>query len=136
MRGSIRKWWVMGALTSAALLFPGCSDTNRGMDTGVQDPMGTGSVGGAGMTEDLGGTGGSGIGGTGIDSSGIGGSGGAEKGAKGGGARDAGTPGPADAGTGGAGLEGSQETGSSGQGVSGDEGVTNTRTPSGGIPTK
>ncbi|WP_375768156.1 hypothetical protein NR798_41825 [Archangium gephyra] len=100
MRGHIRKWVVVGALASASLLFPGCADTNRGADTGAQEPMmGTGGAGGAGME-----------GQEGIGGSGTGGTGGAHKGthgATGGGttARDAGTPGPADAGTGGAGME-------------------------------
>ncbi|OJT19661.1 hypothetical protein BO221_35460 [Archangium sp. Cb G35] len=91
MRGSIRKWLVVGTLASASLLFPACADTNQGADTGTQEQMGTGGAGSAGM-EGQEGMGGSGTGGT--------------HGAKGGTmARDAGTPGPADAGTGGAGMD-------------------------------
>lgn len=96
MRGSIRKWWVVGTLASASLLFPGCTDTNRGMDT--QEQMGTGGAGSAGMEGEEG-----------MGGSGTGGAGGADKGPPGttggGTTRDAGTMGPADAGTGGAGLE-------------------------------
>jgi hypothetical protein len=93
VRGSIRKWLVVGTLASASLLFPACADTNKGADIGTQEEMGTGGAGSAGM-EGQEATGGSGTGGT--------------HGAKGGGtmARDAGTPGPSDAGTGGAGMEG------------------------------
>ncbi|MFY0528327.1 hypothetical protein ACN28I_35910 [Archangium gephyra] len=108
MRGSIRKWVVVGALASASLLFPGCADTNQGADMDVQDQMGTGGAGGAGM-EGQEGTGGSGTGGGTM-------------------ARDAGTP--ADAGTGGAGMEG-QDVGTPGQGVSGGD-----EEQSGGAPTK
>jgi len=119
MRGSIRKWLVVGALASASLLFPGCADTNRGADLDAQDQMGTGGAGGAGME-----------GQEGIGGSGTGGTGAASKGATGGGtmARDAGTP--ADAGTGGAGMEG-QDVGTPGQGVSGGD-----EEQSGGAPTK
>lgn len=85
MRGSIRKWLVVGTLASASLLFPACADTNKGADIGTQEEMGTGGAGSAGM-EGQEGIGGSGTGGT--------------------MARDAGTPGPSDAGTGGAGMEG------------------------------
>lgn len=92
MRGSIRKWCVVGALASASLLFPGCADTNQGAEMDAQDQLGTGGAGGAGLE----------------GQEGIGGSGTM--------ARDAGMP--ADAGTGGAGMEG-QDVGTPGQGVSG-----------------
>jgi hypothetical protein len=101
MRGSIRKWWVVGALASASLLFPGCTNTNRGSDD-TRNPMGTGGSGGASLEDQgMGGSGGAGLGDEGTGGSG---SGGAHKGAKGthgGGTMtpDAGTP--ADAGTGG-----------------------------------
>lgn len=119
MRGSIRKWLVVGSLASASLLFPACADTNKGADTGTQEQMGTGGAGSAGM-EGQEGMGGSGTSGTETH----------KKGAKGGGtmARDAGTPGPTDAGTGGAGMQG-QDVGSTGQGVSGG-------TPGENVPTK
>jgi hypothetical protein len=102
MRGSIRRWLVMGALASASLWFPGCTNTNRGSDD-TQERMGTGGSGGASLEDQgMGGSGGAGLG-----NEGTGGSGGAhkDKGAKGthGGGTlnmDAGTP--ADAGTGGA----------------------------------
>ncbi len=118
MRG-IRKWMVVGALASASLLFPACSDTNRGMDTGMQEQTGTGGAGDVGMEDQ-----------------GIGGSGGTKGGTKGGTTpmgTDAGTA--ADAGTGGTGLD-NQDVGTSGQGVTGDDGVGTTRTPSGGVPGK
>ncbi|PTL81400.1 hypothetical protein DAT35_25190 [Vitiosangium sp. GDMCC 1.1324] len=78
---------VVGALASASLLFPGCTNTQRGAEDEAQGQMGTGGSGSAGTEEP----------------SGTGGSGGAHKGTrgtKGGGAtaHDAGTPGPADAG--------------------------------------
>nr|AYM53719.1 hypothetical protein [Archangium gephyra] len=119
MRGSIRKWLVVGTVASASLLFPACADTNHGADTGTQEQMGTG---GAGM-EGQEGTGGSGTSGTEKHKKGT-------HGAKGGGtmARDAGTSGPTDAGMGGAGMEG-QDVGSTGQGVSGG-------TPGENVPTK
>jgi len=123
MRGSIRKWMVVGALASASLLFPACSDTNRGMDTGMQEQTGTGGAGDVGMEDQ-----------------GIGGSGGTKGGTMGGPkggtttmGTDAGTP--TDAGTGGTGLD-NQDVGTSGQGVTGDDGVGTTRTPSGGVPGK
>jgi len=109
MRGSIRKWMVVGALASASLLFPACSDTNRGMDTGMREQTGTGGAGDVGMEDQ-----------------GVGGSGGTK-----GGATTMGT----DAGTGGTGLD-NQDVGTSGQGVTGDDGVGTTRTPSGGVPGK
>lgn len=125
MRGSIRKWMVVGALASASLVFPACSDTNRGMDTGMQEQTGTGGAGDVGMGD------------VGMEDQGIGGSGGTKGGTKGGttpmGA-DAGTA--ADAGTGGTGLDNNQDVGTSGQGVTGDDGVGTTRTPSGGVPGK
>ncbi|HEX8439191.1 hypothetical protein [Archangium sp.] len=112
MRGNIRKWMVVGALASAALLFPGCQDTNRGVDQGgMQDQTGTGGAGGEGIIlEDQEGIGGSG---------GTGGTKGGAKGTTGGGsmARDAGTA-PMDAGTGGAGFE-DQDLGTQGGGVTG-----------------
>ncbi|REG29423.1 hypothetical protein ATI61_107119 [Archangium gephyra] len=97
MRGSIRRWLVMGTVASASLLFAACADTNKGADLDTPEQMGTGGAGSAGM-EGQEGMGGSGTGGTETHK--------ATPGAKGGGtmARDAGTPGPADAGTGGAGL--------------------------------
>ncbi len=123
MRG-IRKWMVMGALASASLLFPACSDTNRGMDTGMQEQTGTGGAGDVGMEDQgIGGSGGT-KGGT------MGGTKGGTTGTMG---TDAGTP--ADAGTGGTGLD-NQDVGTSGQGVTGDDGVGTTRTPSGGVPGK
>nr|AYM53655.1 hypothetical protein [Archangium violaceum] len=99
MRGSIRKWLVVGTLASASLLFPACADTNQGADTGTQEQMGTGGAGSAGM-EGQEGMGGSGTSGTEPHKKGT-------HGAKGGGtmAHDAGTPGPTDAGTGGAGMD-------------------------------
>ncbi|HEX5754454.1 MAG TPA: hypothetical protein VFZ09_50185 [Archangium sp.] len=104
MRGSIRRWWAVGTLASASLLFPACADTNKGTDTATQEQMGTGGAGSAGM-EGQEGIGGSGTAGTETHK--------ATHGAKGGGtmARDAGTPGPADAGTGGAGLDSERESG-------------------------
>nr|AYM53850.1 hypothetical protein [Archangium sp.] len=84
MRGSIRRWLVVGTLASASLLFPACADTNQETDTATQEQMGTGGAGSAGM-EGQEGKGGSGTGGT--------------------MARDAVTPGPTDAGTGGAGMD-------------------------------
>ncbi|HEX8820672.1 MAG TPA: hypothetical protein VF794_12155, partial [Archangium sp.] len=122
----IGKWMVVGALASAALLFPACSDTNRGVDTGLRNDTGMGGAGDVGMMEDQG----------------IGGSGGTKgtkstKGAHGTMAGDAGTTGPTDAGTGGAGDVGmDQDVGTSGQGVTGDEGADPTRTESGGVPVK
>jgi len=125
MRGSIRKWMVVGALASASLVFPACTNTNRGTeDTGMLEQTGTGGAGDVGMEEP-----------------GIGGSGGTKGGTTGGtkggtmapmGA-DAGTA--TDAGTGGTGFD-NQDVGTSGQGVTGDEGVGTTRTPSGGVPGK
>jgi hypothetical protein len=87
MRGSIRKWLVVGTLASASLLFPACADTNKGADLDTPEQMGTGGAGSAGMEGQEG-----------------------THGAKGGGpmARDAGTP---DAGTGGAGLGSDEESG-------------------------
>ncbi len=94
MRGNIRKWMVVGALASAALLFPGCQDTNRGGEQGgMQEQPGTGGAGDVGMEDQ-----------------GVGGAGGTQKGGTrgttGGGTmtQDAGTA-PMDAGTGGAGFE-------------------------------
>ncbi|KFA87167.1 hypothetical protein [Archangium violaceum] len=98
MRGSIRKWLVVGTVASASLLFPACADTNQGADTATQEQMGTGGAGSMGM-EGQEGLGGSGTSGTETHKG--------THGAKGGGtmARDAGTPGPTGAGTGGAGMD-------------------------------
>ncbi|QRK09850.1 hypothetical protein JQX13_07000 [Archangium violaceum] len=129
MRGNIRRWLVVGALASASLLFPGCTNTNRGGDE-AQNEMGTGGSGSVGLEEQ------SGMGGSGsvsLEDQGLGGSEDARQGAQG-------TQGDVmtqDAGTGGAGLEGSQSTGTKGRGVTGagtDVQGGNTPTPSSGVP--
>lgn len=141
MRGSIRRWLVVGALASASLCFPGCTNTNRGSDE-PQNQAGTGGSGGASLEDQgMGGSGGAGLGDEGTGGSGTGGAHKGAKGTHGGGSMkpDAGTP--ADAGTGGAGFEGSQSTGTTGQGVTGSgteerNAGENVYTPSGGVPTK
>jgi hypothetical protein len=123
MRGSIRKWMVVGALASASLVFPACSNTNRGTeDTGMLEQTGTGGAGDVGMEDP-------GIGGSGGTKGGT--TGGTKGGTTGTMGADAGTA--ADAGTGGTGFD-NQDVGTSGQGVTGGEGVGTTRTPSGGVP--
>jgi hypothetical protein len=141
MRGNIRKWMVVGALASASLLFPACSNTNRDNAGGVQTETGTGGAGGVGMEDP--GIGGAGS--VGLEDQGIGGSGGAKKGTtKGGtgtqgGAMDGGMSpadggmAPTDAGTGGAGLDDpGQELGTPGEGVTGDQDVNNSPAGTGG----
>ncbi|WP_306818218.1 hypothetical protein [Archangium lipolyticum] len=137
MRGNIRKWMVVGALASASLLFPACSDTNRG---GAQTETGTGGAGSVGM-EDQGIGGAGGAGDVQMDEQGIGGAGGAGGAKKGtrGGATDAGMSpadagmSPADAGTGGAGLgDENQELGTPGEGVTGEQDVNNSPAGTGG----
>lgn len=80
MRGSIRRWLVVGALASASWVFPGCTNSNRGSDES-QNQMGTGGSGGASLEEQ-----------------GMGGSGGARGTHDKGMTPDSGTPGPTDAG--------------------------------------
>jgi hypothetical protein len=117
MRENIRKWLVLGALASVALVYPGCKSDSRGTAARNADSMMLG-----GSEE---GTGGSGKAGT------------AAPGKKAGThsmATDAGTP--TDAGTGGA---GSESMGTSGQGVSGSDSQQRESTGysnSGGVPTK
>ncbi|QRN98679.1 hypothetical protein JRI60_06430 [Archangium violaceum] len=140
MRGNIRKWMVVGALASASLLFPACSNTNRDNAGGAQTETGTGGAGSVGM-EDQGIGGAGGTGDVGMEDQGIGGAGGAggaKKGAKGAmdagmSPADAGTA-PMDAGTGGAGLgDDNQELGTPGEGVSGDQDVNDSPGGTGGV---
>lgn len=48
MRGSIRKWVVLGAVAAASWLVPGCTNTNRG-DAENQTPVETGTGGSGDM---------------------------------------------------------------------------------------
>ncbi len=109
MRGSIRKWMVVGALTSAALLAAGCTNTRRDTEGGIQDQTGMGGSGGTGDIS--------------LGEQGIGGAGGTH-------ARDAGTA--LDAGTGGAGLD-DQGLDTQERGGTGGSEMDDTGNESGGI---